>query len=188
MMAMTYLRSLAFCVVCCCAFPALAQITLPGPFVGLLHDTGIELLLPLEAVYKLVDLEVNDFQPCQVAIYSRQEKIEIRYLVEPYDSNKVAFQLPHVNASRLLMHLASNDEDAVITGHSLDNETLSRTGADWGKAFFFKPKTAFSSRQHCQLTILHKHLQGAIYIFLLFDDPNNPGISLRENAVFFKNN
>lgn len=184
--AMPYQRSLAFCVACWFAIPAFSQITLPGAFVNLINDLGIELLLPVDAGYKRIDVLQSDFQPCQLAIYSRKEKLEIRYLVEPFDSNSQAPQLPHIYASRLLLHLASNDDDAVIAGHSLSPETLENAGADWGKTFFFKPKTAFSNRQHCQLTALQKHQKGTVYIFLLFDDPNNPNLAIRENTIFFK--
>lgn len=166
-------------------FPLIAQPELPGGFTRLARETSIELILPADAGYKAFELKPDEFQPCQAALFSRREKLELRYLLEPFDSTRADLSLPGVYTGRLLLHLASNEEDAVIAGHILDDTTLQTFNADWGKLFFFRPKAAFSPRKHCQLLALAKDGKGIALVFFLTDNADNVALEKRFQALRF---
>ena len=146
-----------------------AQVDLSDRFMHLLNQTNLEFLEPLEAKYRDVPLFKNPYQNYDFAIRSRKEKLEIRYLVEPFEPNNPTFFTPHIRGLRMVTHLATNSEDALITGHDVDTALLqSEFNADWGKVFFFQPKDGFSSYEHCKMLALYKEDVGMVYVFFLF--------------------
>ncbi len=160
---------------CLCTVVAKGQVECPADFKRLLQGAQIDFFEPVEGAYKGIALPRHHFQPCDFAIRSRKEQLEIRYLIVPFQneaSNPVA-QAPHVHCMRLVSHLASNDEQAVITILSIDEAELRETfNADWGKLFFFQPKPGFSERSHCKLLALHAEGKGTALVFFLFDQPS----------------
>ena len=154
-------------------FNVQSQVKMQEEFVQILDRAGIEFMEPVEARYKQVPARKNSYQPCDYAIRSRKEGIEIRYLIRPYDLNASTSGAPHVEASRLAMHLATNDQDCLIAGREVAPEAL--TGffnADWGMQYFFRPKAGFASWNHCELLALHKEGQGTVFVLFLFDEPS----------------
>lgn len=150
-----------------------AQIRTGDEFARLLGQAGIEFIEPVEANYKRVPAWKNPIQSYDYAIRSRKEGIEIRYLIRPYELGAPASGAPHVQASRLAMHLATNDPDYRIAAREIDPEILSDGfHADWGMQFFFRPKTGFARRNHCELLALHKDGQGTAFVLFLFDEPS----------------
>ena len=65
-------------------------------FIDLLETSGLEFLAPLDAGYKDVTVIKNFLQDYHFAIRSRKEKLEIRYLIEPWQENDPSFQAPHI--------------------------------------------------------------------------------------------
>lgn len=168
--------------------PLVAQPELPGGFARLAREMGVDILLPTDAGYKAYKLTTDHYQPCQFAIYSRKEKLELRYLLEPFDSSSAELSLPSLFTGRLLLHLASNDDDTVIAGHVLEEATLQAYNADWGKVFFFRPKNSFSTRKYCQLLALAKKDKGIALAFFLTDNPNNTALENRILTLYFSDN
>lgn len=148
-----------------------AQIDLSDHFNDLLEAADMEFLEPVEARYKAIRIGKNLFQSYDFAIRSRKEKIEIRYLIEPYDEKNPIADIPHLASIRLLTHLASNSEEAgVITGLDIEAKKLKTDfNADWGKTFFFKTKNSFSTKSHCKMLALFREGRGMAYVFFLFD-------------------
>lgn len=145
-----------------------AQVPLPETFASSLDAMQIDWLEPVEMSYKPSRQANNSYQPCHFGMWSGREKMEIRYLLAPIDSTEVA--VPHVAASRILWHLASNDEENYIAMHSISDRQLKEDfNADWGKVWFFKPKGAFSNRDHCKMLALYREGRGMAYTFFLFD-------------------
>lgn len=150
--------------------PLSAQVELNDAFRRKLDQTGLFFMEPLEGRYKAIKRIDNPFQPYDFAIRSRPEKMEIRYLIEPWKENNPLSAVPNVRAARLVMHLASNQGEGMIIGQHIGQETLlDDFNADWGKVFFFEPKDRFSTRRECKLLVLHKEGIGTAYIFFLYD-------------------
>lgn len=160
-------------VSCCCLFlfvqPAEGQVALSPSFQTKLAAAGLEFIEPLEARYKDIRVVRNDFLDYDFAMRSRREGLEIRYYIDPVDREEAA--VPHVEAVRLLMHLASNDERYIMSGvdvRALDLEE--QFNADWGKVFFFTPKEAFSARRKCKMLALFREGYGMAFVFFLFNE------------------
>ena len=174
--------SLLFAFVC----PIQAQIKLSEDFVQILDQAGIEWMEPVEARYKQVPVRKKAFQAYDYAIRSRKERIEIRYIIRPYEPGAPSADVPHVEASRLVMHLATNDEDYLIAGREVAPELLSGFfNADWGMQYFFHPKAGFADWNHCEVLALHKDGQGTAFVLFLFDEPSRE-LGNRFYALRFK--
>ncbi len=163
------------------------QISLPAELSRELAATGLEIIQPLEARYKTIRLPKNSYLDCDYGIWSQEEKLEIRYAVVPDLQNNRANLIPHVKSFAMASHLASNDEASVISKLSITPQSLNDDfNADFGEMYFFKPKPTFSEKQNCQMLVLHKEGKGMVYVFFLFDDPNNPALDYRFYAVRFQ--
>ena len=148
------------------------KIDLSEGFNQLLIDAQMEFVYPLEAGYKDIPVYRNGFQRYDYAIRSRKEKLEIRYIIVPYEEHNPKTHFPQVGSMRMLTNLASNNQDLLVTGLDIEAEQLKEEfNADWGKVFFFQPKAGFSRKLHCKMLALHKEGKGTAYVFFLFDDP-----------------
>ncbi|MCO6487594.1 MAG: hypothetical protein J5I98_04205 [Phaeodactylibacter sp.] len=166
--------------------PSRAQIRTGDEFARLLGQAGIEFIEPVEANYKQTPVWKNPIQSYDYAIRSRKEGIEIRYLIRPYELGAPTADAPHVEASRLAMHLATNDQDYRIAAREIDPEILSDGfHADWGMQFFFRPKASFARWNHCELLALHKDGRGTAFVIFLFDEPSRE-LGLRFYALQFR--
>lgn len=163
----------------------IAQVNLSPEFSRLLAAAGLEFLEPLEARYKDVRVVDDAFQSYDFAIRSRREKLEIRFLIEPYDERDPLSGPPHVRSMRLLTHLASNDQSFIMSGVDVSEKDLrDQFNADWGKVFFFTPKPGFTIRKQCKLLALYAEGKGTAFVFFLFDEPT-PVLDYRFYALHF---
>ena len=161
------------------------RIDLDDSFTEKLEAAGLEFLAPLDAGYKDIALWRNPYQSFDFAIRSRREKLEIRYLIEPWRAGDRSFLAPHVKATRLLLHLATNDQDMVMTGLDVEPAVLhEQFNADWGKVFFFQPKRGFSHAPNCKMLALFREGKGMAYVLFLFDEPG-PELDFRFEALRF---
>lgn len=163
-----------------------AQIDIPYAVMQRFDALGAEMIYPLESDYRYRAPQANDYLNYDFAIQSRREGLEIRYALLPADSLDALADYPHVAVGRLLMHLASNDDDAVVTTHSLpDEEVRYDYQAEWARLFHFRPKRSFSTAEHCRLLALYREGQGLAYILLLFDRAP-PQLDSRTMALRFR--
>ncbi len=152
-----------------------AQIDYTPRFTRLLEAAQLEFYEPLENNYKDVSVwkDAAQYQSYDFAIRSRRNQLEIRYLIQPYNEQNQLFTAPQVEAVRLAMHLATNEEESIISGLSMDEgELKSDFNADWGKVFIFQPKKNFSNRTHCKMLALYTEGKGMAFVFFLFDQPS----------------
>lgn len=150
-----------------------AQVELTPRFEALLEQAGLEFITPVEARYRPARMERNPFQRCDYAMRSRMERLEVRYIVKPYDAAAPLSGFPQVEAFRLAAHLATNDEGYVISERELDPAALAKDfNADWGRQYFFHPKPHFADTRHCELLVLHKAGRGTAFVLFLFDEPS----------------
>lgn len=160
-------------------FEGCAQDAAFTRFAILLSEAGVDYLAPADAGYSPIRIAKNSFQRHNFAVYSREEQLEIRFLIEPLrDSQEVS---PHLRAMTLVTHLATNDEGAAIAVHSLPPAPYH---ADWSKAFYFQPKPLFSHRKHCKIIALYKEGRGMAFVFYLFDEANE-AVDEREMILQF---
>lgn len=163
---------LLLCFLCLSTVLQAQKIDQPAQFQELLLACQLEFLAPLDAGYKDVAIIRNRIQDYNFAIRSRKEKLEIRYLLEPYQKHDPSFETPHIRSIQKLMHLASNEQDFVMSGLDVDPELLKdHFNADWGKVFFFRPKHQFSNYEHIKMLSLFKEGKGMAHIFFLFNEP-----------------
>lgn len=149
---------------------AVAQIDIPYTVMQRFEQLGAEMIYPIEADYRYRLAHKNDYLTYDFAIHSRRERMEIRYALLPAAELGELAGYPHVAASRLLMHLAANDEDAVVTTHTLPaDEVRYDYQADWVRMFHFRPKKGFSEANHCRLLAIYREGYGMAYVLLLFD-------------------
>lgn len=149
------------------------QVRAKDQFLELLEKAGIEFIEPVEARYKRAEVRKNPLLSCDFAIRSRREGIDIRYLIRPYETGFPTADVPHVAASRLVAHLATNDPEYLIAGRAVEPEALSGFfNADWGMQYFFRPKPGFAGWNHCELLALHKDGAGTAFVLFLFDEPS----------------
>lgn len=180
------IRMLLMVLTCLLAKGAVAQIKYSENFLHLLDHAQIDFFEPVEGSYKEIRLQKGTFQPCDFGIRSRKEKIEIRYLVAPYNEHHYVFRAPHVEGLRMASHLAVNEEDAVITSIGITEDELKENfNADWGKIYFFQPKDSFSEREHCKMLALYAEGKGMVLVFFLFDEPSRE-LDNRHLALRFK--
>jgi hypothetical protein len=164
-----------------------AQIHFPPRFEQLLNTVRLDCVIPLENNYQEIPINTA-FQKYDFAIASRQEDLEIRYFLLPYDSANLLFIAPHIEASRLAFHLATNEEDIAITVLSLEKfELQEKFNADWGAVFYFKPKASFSEYAHCKMLTINAEGKGMAFVFFLFDEPSRE-LDYRFEAVRFREN
>ena len=154
-------------------------LDLPPILLEKLEAMEAELLLPLDSDYRVIPGREDDFQPCDFAIRSRKEGMEMRFLLLPTD-------YPHVLAVRTATPVATNDPQAPIALLTLGAEELLLFHADWGVEYVFTPKPGFSEHRFGKLMVLHKEGRGAVMVFFLFDEADNPAIDMRYQCVEFK--
>ncbi|MFN3785550.1 MAG: hypothetical protein ACK4RS_01805 [Thiothrix sp.] len=167
-----------------------AQIDHTPRFSRLLEEAQLDFYEPLENSYRDVPVwkEAAHYQPYDFAIRSRRDHLEIRYQILPYRDNDLKFAAPQVEAVRLAMHLATNQDESIISGFSIDEEELKTDfNADWGKVFIFQPKKSFSNRPHCKMLALYREGKGLAFVFFLFDQPSQE-VDNRFVALRFKDN
>ena len=147
-----------------------AQLPLTPGFETLLDSLDIRVNHPFDGGFKLQDNPENDYLEDQLTVYSKSEKLEMRFHLRPEDERDLYFQRPHLRASMLVMNLGSNDEDAVTAVHSFGEEELAVLNADWARMWTFRPKRSYSHRPTAQLIAAYKTGRGLIYTVLLFDN------------------
>lgn len=163
-----------------------AQIRLDETFRQKLDKVGLYFMEPVEGKYKVQKKAKDPFQYYDFAIRSRPEKMEIRYLLDPWQENNPLSAIPHIRATQLLTRLARNQGEGIIIGQSIGQETLlDDFNADWGKVFYFEPKGAFSSNAECKMLVIHKEGIGTAYVFFLYDKIS-PVLDKRFLALQFK--
>ena len=181
------MKSLFFFLFSCTAVLVDAQSDIFTPaFYSLQEETGVEIFQPTESDFKAAKVMQQPFQKYQAAIRSRKENLEIRYVLEPFQSDNTLSAAPQVQMMRTVMSAASNEEDAVIAYHNIADAELEFFNADSGKTAFFTPKAGFSSRSFCKLVTLYKEGRGTISVFFLFDDANNPAVEERYFSLRFE--
>jgi len=159
---------------------------IPAPLNEKLAVMQLDLLLPVDSDYRLLPPRQDEFQSCDLALRSRSEKMEIRYLAHPWKEENTTSGFPQILAARTVTHVATNAPEAPITLLSLGAGDLQLFNADWGVEYVFTPKPEFSEHRFGKLLVLFKEQRGTLMVFYLFDDPDNPAIDLRYQSLIFQ--
>ena len=153
-------------------FSLSAQTEMPLAFEEKLSQAGIEILVPLENKYKAINVNSTLHMPYDYALRSKKGKLEIRYTINVFEDSTAAMNLlPNVQCMRTLTNIASNDEEAVTTIHSIiESDLEEHFNADWGMVAYFNPKQSFGNYKHCKMLALFKEGKGMTYVYFLFDE------------------
>jgi hypothetical protein len=147
------------------------RVELSEGFAQKLAAASMEWVVPLDSDYKDIHVLENDLQSYDFAIRSKKEKLEIRYIIQPYQENDLTAHIPHIQFIRMLTHLATNEQEAIIAIHDVSEEDLSWFHADWGKSAFFKLKDGFSGFVECRLLSLYKEEKGMAHVLFVYQQP-----------------
>ncbi len=161
------------------------EIEFTPEFEALCETIGVEVFVPVESDFKSVRIIKNPYQDYQAAIRSRKEKLEIRYAFEPYIESNSFTTMPHLQVTRSVTSVATNEEDAIIAFHEINEADLEKFNADWGQMVIFRPKVGFSEQPFCKMLTLFKEGKGTSSIFYLFDDADNPAVDELHYALQF---
>ena len=152
--------------------PLVGQVDLPPEFAQQLTDNELQFVFAADSDYRPYRYQLNDYEPCDFAMRSRRERLQIRYLIMPLDTGDYMSYLPQMMASRMVSHLTKNEEEAVISMHELSQEqTEGDFHADWARIFYFPPKPQFSDYEHCRMLAIYREGKTMAYVFFLFDKP-----------------
>jgi len=163
-----------------------AQLDLPTTFVEKMKTATLEINVPLENRYKDISVKKNDFQKYDLAIWSKKEKLEIRYSIEPFLTDTPLNSIPHLQCMKVITNVATNDEDVAVSVHSMSQkELLEEFNADWGAVAYFQPKPEFGNYKHCKMLALFKEGKATAYVFFLFDKASEV-VDQRFYALRFK--
>jgi len=166
---------------------AFGQIELHAEFQAKLALAQIEFFQPVENQFKNMGVQKNSIQNYDLVVYHKQEKVEVRYLVEPL-TNSPWDEVPHINFTRKAISAALNHEESHLSVFQLPQDKIKTSfEADWGAQAFFQPKESFSKKKHCKLVALHAREKGYVYIYYLFDNAETD-IDDRFNLVRFITN
>lgn len=164
--------SLSLLFLSCSLFIFAQKIKYTKTFLQKLAQTEIDIFTPTEGKYKSTRPSKNDYQPIDHVIFSKQEGIEIRYAIIPFDEKDRSTQVPHIDFMRVVTTTATNeDEAAVVSIHAMEEADLKEHfNADWGSMAYYQPKSRFSTYKHCRLLSLFTEGKGTVYVFFLFDE------------------
>lgn len=165
-------------------FWLVAQLYLPDSFQLRLDQMGADIIRPLESDYRPTTAEETAFFPAEYILYSRREKLEIRYHLVPEAEMGPMAGMPHVFTARLVANAGSNDDDAFTSVHRFLGEDFKTFGADWAKLYTFRPKLSLSDHQNAQLVALYREGVGMLYALLLFDKAPDT-LEIRQLAARF---
>ena len=183
------MKQFFICLILISSLTSFAQkIEFSSEFEALQDAIGIEIFLPLESDFQSIKTIKNPYQEYQAAIRSHKKKLEIRYFFEPYIEENLLTTMPHLQVGRMISSAATNDEDAVIAYHEIEQHDLEKFGADWGQMVIFRPKEGFSEQPFCKMVTLFKENKGTSSVFYLFDDADNSAVddfyfALKFNSV-----
>ncbi len=151
---------------------AAAQVKLSRDFNNILQKGHLQFFSPIENTFKSIRVRKNRLRSYDMAMRSKNKKLEIRYAISPYQGQDLEVP-PHLNCVSVASSVATNNQDALITVHRIDSSFLAEEyNADWGATVFFRPKKEFSKRKHCKMLVLYATQKASVYIFYLFDEPD----------------
>lgn len=161
-----------------------AQIPTTPAFTTLLDSFQVTILQPLSGEFALQPNVRNDYLDDQLTVFSKAEKLEMRFSLRAIPPEDIYHRRPHFLIATLALNLGSNDEDAVTSMHSFGEEELAVFNADWAVMYTFRPKRSYSNRANAQLIAAYRDGVGMAITVLLFDKAP-PTIEDRQLSLSF---
>ena len=144
---------------------------LPDTFNVLSEAAAVQLSPDWWRDFRIQPSTQNDYLDSHLTLYSKAEKLEMRFHLRPERPNDPLAGLPFIRVQTMATNLGSNEEDAVTAVHSLGEEELAALNADWGRLYTFRPKRSYSDRAHAQLLAVYREGRGLVTTVLLFNKP-----------------
>lgn len=161
------------------------QISTTAEFLTILDSIGVQILQPLSGDFQLAQKKKNDYLDDQLTVYSKAEKLEMRFSLRAVPATDTYHRMPSMLAGTLALNLSSNEEDAVTTVHSFGPEELAVFNADWAAMYTFRPKRSYSEQTNAQLVAVYKDGVGMAYAVLLFNNAP-PTVEDRQLSLSFR--
>ena len=137
-------------------------------FLNKAERLGVEFFIPIEREVKTKKLLKDDFEKYDLVLKSGNQ-LELRYILQPIDIQGFNLIPPHVELTRIMASLATNDEEEHILVRSFTpHEAQIYYGADWGLYADFIPKKTFSRFPKARIVSLYKEDKGLIMCIILY--------------------
>lgn len=103
------------------------------------------------------------------AVFHDEAELEVR--VKFIDVKKAASYHPHIELTRLMADIATNDQNEDILIHQMNREWVNETyNADWGVFVDFAPKLSYSQYPKGRVLCLYKEERALIHYIILYGD------------------
>ena len=144
----------------------------PDEFATKANKMGIEFFFPIESKIKVKKSIKDDFLNYDLVVKSKR-KFEIRYFLYPVDTHQFTSFHPHVEITRTIASIATNNELENIRMTSLPHEeSIEKFGADWAIYADFVPKESFSRFGIGRIVSLYKEGRGYFNCIILYKKDN----------------
>ena len=135
-------------------------------------NMGIEFFYPIESRIKHKRNVKDNFLNYDLILKSKN-RFEIRYSLIPFDDPNYKSIHPHVEITRIIASIATNDENENIRMTVLSHEEAAiKFNADWGLYADFVPKDAFSKFKIGRIVSLYKEGRGYLNCIVLYKKDN----------------
>lgn len=147
-----------------------AQIVFTQHFTDQLQAAHLDYYRPIEEWYHVTPKQRDRFLKYDVVLVRDDQEVEIRYLIEPYADRELD-QFPHIEMTRLLSHIATNNDEISIRAVMIQHEQAKeRFAADWGMCQYFVPKRSFSKMPFGTLVSLYAKGKSTVHAIILYRD------------------
>jgi len=128
----------------------------------------LEFFTPVERQMKTKKLLKDDFFEYDLVLRSKNQ-LDIRYILQPFDNQNNRVLYPHIELTRMIASIATNDEeeDILVNGFS-GCKAKNDYGADWGLYADFVPKRSFSEFPKARIVSLYKEEKGLVHCIILY--------------------
>ena len=147
-----------------------AQIIYTDHFTEKLLASHLDYYKPLEQWYHVTPKTKDAFLKYDLVLINEAEDLEVRYILKPYEQDALDL-FPHVDNSRIIHHIASNDPENDITAIILTKgQAIKRYNANWGVVHYFTPKISFSTKPYGALISIFSEGKATANAILLYED------------------
>ena len=150
----------------------LGQSELPPNVAYKVDYMGLDYFHPLEQKFKFKKGERNRYFSYDMKMIDRKLKQEIFVILTPERTEDDIVKYPHIEFTRLLAGLATNEQDVDIMVVTHDTRKLNHSNADWGSESYFTIKEQISRYPHAKLFSFYKEGKGLVSILYCFNNPD----------------
>jgi hypothetical protein len=137
-----------------------------------LEKMELDFYEPIEQKFKTRKSGKNRFFKFDLHLIDKKSEQEIYVILRDENGEDDIVQFPHIEFTRLLANLATNDQEEDIMVVTYDTKKLLARNSDWGSEAYFKTRKEISDYPYAKLVSFYKEGYGLVSIMYCFDDPD----------------